>query len=1034
MVWWATIHGIAAGHPSAAISTWQGAEVLPEADLPLAGQKSQVQTAQAPVTAVLERSNALVQAARFAEAQRTLEAAIRSSSDPGSKVRLWAAAAEVQLTWAKEMKQKGAPEEAIRHYLAAFAIDKVYRPQAAGPDLNYAGVVCNLAGASPQAIGFFNQALDWDRKTGNRLAMGQSLDNLGQAYRNLSQFENALACFNQALPIRREVQDRRGEGVTLSGLGNTYLDLGQYRRAIDYYGQALIALEASGDRSEQATTRAGLGGAYVLLGNYEKAIGELEGALVIARETKNRRTEASILNNLGDAYGRIGQYDKGNQAFQRALEIDRETGDKVGESATLDNLGSLAMDLGRPDEAVKDYESSLNIARELGDRSGEAGALGNLGAAYVALRQFDRAATNLEQALKMAHEFGNRAAEASILNNLSGVYDELGQRGEALEARRRVVAICRELGDRAGESAALDNLGSLYSANQDFAKALACHERALGLARETGNVRAEAGALASLMTDYRLLAKPRQAILYGKLSIAAWEKIRGSTKALDPASRKSFVRSQADIYRELADLLVSQGRVSEAQQILGLLKEEEYAEYISRGPSETAQPVAPGLTQNESLWAQRYEQGAGQVSASAARRQELRGKSSLTPAETQELKRLDTQSELIMAAFQKTLDELDKEAEQAPGSAGKVEELRESEGLMQDLPDLGSRVVTVCTLVGETRLHLILITPDLIIARDYPIGRAELEKKIVRFRRSLQDPDSDPLPGAQDLYKILIGPIEKDLANAKATTLMWSLDGMLRYLPIAALHDGHNFLVERYRNVEFTLASRTRLKERPTTAWKVLGFGVSKAEPGFAALPAVPQELRAIVRDETGQTGVLPGLMLLDDAFTQDRLQDLLSLSYPVVHIASHFELEPSDAAASFLLLGDGSHLTLAKLALIPNLFANVDLLTLSACNTGMGEAKADGREVESLGVLAQRKGAKAIIATLWPVADESTRLLMQEFYRLHTAQPGISKAEALQRAQLALLGKGPDSGGQRASEFSHPFYWAPFILIGNGQ
>lgn len=1033
-VWLAITHTTAAGDASAAISAWQRGKVAPGADFPLADQEPQKQTPQDPLNAVLERANALVQATRFAEAQRTLEDAARSHSDPGSKAQLWAAASGVQVAWARDMKQKGAPEEAIRHYLAAFEIDKVYRPQAAGPDLNYAGVVCNLSGASTQAIGFFNQALDWDRRTGNRLAAGQSLDNLGQAYRNLSQFEKAIACFNQALPIRREVQDRRGEGVTLSGLANTYMDLGQYRRAIEYYDQALIALEASGDRSEQATTRAGLGGAYVLLGNYEKAIGELEGALVIARETNNRRTEASILNNLGDAYGRVGQYDKANQVFQRALEIDRETRNRAGESATLDNLGSLAMDLGRPDEAAKDYESSLNIARELGDRSGEAGALGNLGVAYVALRQFDRAAPCLEQALKMAHEFGNRAAEASILNNLSGVYDELGQRGEALETRRRAVAICRELGDRAGESAALDNLGSLYSANQDFARALACHQRALGLARETGNVRAEAGALASLMTDYRLLAKPRQAILYGKLSIAAWEKIRGSTKALDPASRKSFVQSQADIYRELADLLVSQGRVSEGQQILGLLKQEEYTEYIGRGPAEAAQPVAPGLTQNESLWAERYEQGAGQVSAAAARRQELRGRSSLTPAETQELKRLDSQGELIMVAFQKTLDELDKEAEQAPRSAGKVEELRESEGLMQDLPDLGSSVVAVCTLVGESKLHLILITPDLIVAREYPIGRAELEKKVVRFRRNLQDPDSDPLPDAHDLYKILIGPIEKDLDDAKATTLMWSLDGMLRYLPIAALHDGQHFLVERYRNVEFTLASRTRLKERPNAAWKVLGLGVSKAEPGFAALPAVSQELRAIVRDEGGQTGVLPGLTLLDDAFTQDRFQDLLSLNYPVVHIASHFELEPGDAAASFLLLGDGSHLTLARLALIPNLFANVDLLTLSACNTGMGGARADGREVESLGVLAQRKGAKAIVATLWPVADESTRLLVQEFYRLHTVQPGVSKAEALQRAQLALLGKVPNSGGQRASEFSHPFYWAPFILIGNGK
>jgi CHAT domain-containing protein len=112
-------------------------------------------------------------------------------------------------------------------------------------------------------------------------------------------------------------------------------------------------------------------------------------------------------------------------------------------------------------------------------------------------------------------------------------------------------------------------------------------------------------------------------------------------------------------------------------------------------------------------------------------------------------------------------------------------------------------------------------------------------------------------------------------------------------------------------------------------------------------------------------------------------------------------------------------------------LFANVDLLTLSACNTALGTTNGSGGEWESLGMIAQRKGAKAIIATLWPVADESTKLLMQQFYRLHQSEQGISKAEALQRAQLALLG-GQGIRDPNQSGFAHPYFWAPFILIGN--
>ena len=210
-------------------------------------------------------------------------------------------------------------------------------------------------------------------------------------------------------------------------------------------------------------------------------------------------------------------------------------------------------------------------------------------------------------------------------------------------------------------------------------------------------------------------------------------------------------------------------------------------------------------------------------------------------------------------------------------------------------------------------------------------GALRSRRRSRSFAKAFRIQTEDPRTLAHDLYNILVGPIAKDLDDAHAQILMWSLDGMLRYLPIAALYDGQQYLLQRYWNVEFTLASRTRLAEMPSTCWKALGMGVSKAEPGFVALPSVPEELHDIVRDEKSKSnlGVLPGKVLLDEAFTEDQLKDSLRVSYPVVHIASHFELAPESEDSSFLLLGDGSHLTLTQLSLIPNLFANVDLLTL---------------------------------------------------------------------------------------------------------
>jgi CHAT domain-containing protein len=217
-----------------------------------------------------------------------------------------------------------------------------------------------------------------------------------------------------------------------------------------------------------------------------------------------------------------------------------------------------------------------------------------------------------------------------------------------------------------------------------------------------------------------------------------------------------------------------------------------------------------------------------------------------------------------------------------------------------------------------------------------------------------------------------------------------------------------------------------------------LGLGVSKAHQNWPELRYVPVELNGIIRDEdAGRTnGILRGRIMLDEAFTEANLRDALTRRlYQVVHIASHFKFNADgNSNDSFLLLGNGkfTKLTIAQIAAIPNFFAGVELLTLSACETAIGDEAGrrqddQGVEVESLAVVAQRKGASAVIASLWEVADVSTSKLMQSFYQCHATATATTKAAALRQAQLDLL-------LQTNSEYSHPFYWAPFVVIGNWQ
>ncbi|EKD97088.1 MAG: hypothetical protein ACD_23C01077G0002 [uncultured bacterium] len=179
--------------------------------------------------------------------------------------------------------------------------------------------------------------------------------------------------------------------------------------------------------------------------------------------------------------------------------------------------------------------------------------------------------------------------------------------------------------------------------------------------------------------------------------------------------------------------------------------------------------------------------------------------------------------------------------------------------------------------------------------------------------------------------------------------------------------------------------------------------------------------MNSIVR--AGKSGVLPGEVYLDGAFTAMRLQDVSHRSFQLLHVASHFRFSPGTEVNSFLLLGDGQQLTLGDIRTRNYRFDNVDLLTLSACDTGLGGGRdAQGREIEGFGVIAQQQGAKAVLATLWPVADQSTATLMAEMYRRRQEQK-LTKTEALRQAQLSLLSQG---------RYAHPFYWAPFILMGN--
>lgn len=292
-------------------------------------------------------------------------------------------------------------------------------------------------------------------------------------------------------------------------------------------------------------------------------------------------------------------------------------------------------------------------------------------------------------------------------------------------------------------------------------------------------------------------------------------------------------------------------------------------------------------------------------------------------------------------------------------------------------------------------------------------------------QQSLQ---TDILPLAAEIYSWLIEPAEQEIADSGVKTLVFVLDGSLRNIPMALLYDQkeQKYLIEKDYNIALSsglqLTAPQPLKRSPI---KVLAAGSTRDFPAyrFPPIPKVEDELRTIksIFDDSE--------ILLDQEFTEARLQQKLQESdFPVVHLATHGQFG-STSEQTFILSGAETGNPLINVNQFDSLLRvgslrrsqPIELLVLSACNTAEG----DNQAILGLAGVAVRAGARSTIATLWGANDEATANLMGKFYKNLADDTFKTKSSALRKAQLDLL-------AEENSQYRHPYYWAPFVLIGN--
>ncbi len=806
---------------------------------------------------------------------------------------------------------------------------------------------------------------------------------------------------------------------------------------------------------------ASLGGTLSTLGRMSEALAAFdEGLALMARHPEAEPYgQLGLLQNLSATYQTLGRFDEALQQSERALAIAtvrygeasvQRVRPLMRRAATLRHMARYgAADRAYADVAALAARQRKNLPADqwFEVRNGQAAvaiALGDLPTARAALEQALRDVGSdrywrgrlLTELAELDAQQGATAVAADRLGEATGLVASVVGAGnpfavglQAAQCRMQLRAgqgasACAGLNDALPGLAvanamvrwrALDALAAQAQARGDAQAAGPLWLAALATADAAGTADPRWRALDAMAQFQRAQGRRSLAVYFGKQSLVAIEALRGEVRINAAAAEHSFLADKLAVYRRVADWLAEDQRVDEALAVLRLLKIEEFRDFVQRDGA------LAGAGRELPLDGAERRLAAGFAALSALRTPA--GAAADDPAWQQRAKAL-----------------LDAFAGAASTTAAATATRRAAPAVVGAAP-VPPGELHVWAIAGDEALTLVFDAPGgkrQVLRQPWPRGQIGRD---VGAALSVWSAPALPALGTDAatrdrlaaLYRRLGAPIDTAARAAGAHRVRLRLDGALRYVPLAALSDGRGFLGERYAFDSIAANARGDASAALGDRLALHALGVSNATGGRPALPGVAAEVCAIVDGPlhglaaadcaAPRRGALPGEAWLNEAFTVTQLSLALAPAagpdgVSMLHLGTHFDLRPGNMDRSTLLLGDGTRLTLGELAQLP--FGAQTLVTLSACETGLGGGRGDdGREIDGLGGVILRRGAGAVLASLWRVDDASTGRLMRAFY---TALRRAPPAEALRLAQQAVR---QTDGGAWAS----PFHWAGFYL-----
>lgn len=821
---------------------------------------------------------------------------------------------------------------------------------------------------------------------------------MGWIYKDLGNLTEALKSYQQALLIYRSLDLPEGVGNVLHDIGSAYTSLNEYEKALSAYEEALKIMRKENNRKREGLVLNDIGFLVSTRGNMDEALKIYKQALLIRQQENDLVGEGVTTNNIALVYRSQGDLGKALENYEKALKILRKTDDHESARKVVNNIGDVYGQLGSSMMALVYFYQALSMAKDWGDSRLEAVILNNIGKIYSDQKDLDRALNTLQRAADMPQKMKDPDVDAAILNNIAHVYSAQGNPQAALKTYQQALVINRKIGDRRSEAATLGNMATISAGLGDFDQALTAYKLTMVILREVKDSLGEAITLINLAILQRDRQQPNLAIESLEKGLAIQLEIR---RGLQRSNRQSFIGQSQGAAASLVELLIEKKMAAKAFTWVNLFATADLADYSRLIEARVSNPEAQRALEGWQL-----------------RQVELLVK-------RQRLEREPNQWMMQQLVEQEASQFLI--AEDLIGRYPEIAELLETrpadlQRLQAGIP-AGTVVIQPAPLTGvpkraDTMALFALSRTDLQVVT-VPLPQ-DFPALVETYRRQLEKAESY-LERSQQLYDLLIRPLEDRGLLPSGSRLAVIATGKLREIPLETLYDGRTkqYLLEKY-----PIHYLTRLSRNSAPAAQPAGGGSAQRALVLANPTPTAKELPGTEAEADYLVGAYPGSRdLRRGQATLERFQQQAS-RYPILHLGTHGCFVATGCPdlgmkANTLLFANSQQYPIADAAQLG--LSNTELLVLGACQTAQITSDNDVG-LSGLAYVWERAGARAVVASLWSAVDAESAQITKAFYG--NLKAGMDKAEAMRQAKLALLRRDPDG--------LHPFVWAPLIVIGD--